>query len=86
MIVKGMTGPGRGIMSVTHRGGTPTVIATTAEEAAAVLTVAAAAVVGARIALEIGKGIGTENGTTIKAGVCLKAKLGREAGVEVRTA
>lgn len=89
MIVRETTAPGRGIMTATHRGGTRTVIATIAGEAA--VTVEAAAGVGARIASEtvtergIGIERGTEIGTEIAAGAGQTAELGPEAGVEVRT-
>lgn len=91
MIVRETTAPGRGIMTATHRGGTRTVIATIAGEAAVAVTAEAAAGVGARIASEtvtergIGIERGTEIGTEIAAGAGQTAELGPEAGVEVRT-
>lgn len=89
MIVRETTAPGREIMTATHQGGTHTVIATIAGEAA--VTVAVAAGVGARIASVTGteRGIGRETGreigTEIAAGAGHTAEPAPEAGVEVRT-
>lgn len=91
MIVRETIVHGRGNMTATHQGGIHTVIATTAGEVAAAVTVVAAAGVGARItsetATERGTGIerGTETGIEIAAGAHPTAELGLEAGVEVRS-
>ncbi len=89
MIVREMTAPGRGIMTASHQGETHTAIATTAGEAAVVVTAVAAVGVGARIASATAteRGIETETGTEIgieiAAGAGHTAELGPEAGVEV---
>lgn len=93
MTVRGMTAPGRGIMTATHQGGTLTAIATTAGEVAVAATVGAAVGVGARTAFETvterGTGIGTETGTEtgieIEAGAGPTAELDLEAEVENET-
>lgn len=89
MIVRETSAPGREIMTATHQGGTHTVIATIAGEAAVAVTVAVAAGVGARIASVTGteRGIetGREIGTEIAAGAGHTAEPAPEAGVEVRT-
>lgn len=92
MIVRETTAPERGIMTATHREGTPTAIATIAGEAAVAVTVVAAAGVGARIAPVTATERGTGIGTGTEIGICEiavgaghTAELGLEAGVEVRT-
>lgn len=91
MIARETTAPGRGIMIATHQGGTRTVNATIAGEAAVAVTAEVAAAVGARIACVTGTGrereieTGTERETEIAAGAGHTAEPGPEAGVEVRT-
>lgn len=92
MTVRETIAPGRGIMTVTHPGGTRTAIATIAEEVAAGVTVEAAVVagVGAKTAsgtaTESATGTeietGTEIGIGIAAGAGPSAELALEAGVE----
>lgn len=81
MIVREMTAQGREIMTATHQGGTYTVIATIAGEAAVAVTVEVAAGVGAKIAPVIVTERGIE--TEIEAGADHRAEPGPEAEVEV---